>query len=43
MASKFGKMSWVSDIAIPQTLVKYVAAFRRGSSIATKQILVIGQ
>ena len=43
MASKFGKMSWDSDIAMPQMLVKYVTAFRRGSSIATKQILVIGQ
>ena len=43
MASKFGKMSWVSDIAMPQMLVQYVAAFSRGSSIATKQILVIGQ
>lgn len=37
MASKFGKMSWVSDIAMPQMVVKYVAAFSRGSSIATKQ------
>ena len=43
MASKFGKMSWVFDIPMPQMLVNYVAAFSRGSSIATKQILVIGQ
>lgn len=43
MAGKFGKMSWVSDIPMPQMLVKYVAAFSRGSSIATTQILVIGQ
>lgn len=43
MASKFGKMSWVSDIAMPEMLVKYVAAFCRGLSIVTKQILVIGQ
>ena len=42
MASKFGKMSWDSDIAMPQMLVKYVAAFSLGSSIATEQILVIG-
>ena len=30
MASKFGKMSSDSDIAMPQMLVKYVAAFSIG-------------